>query len=459
MDFVKKNLIMLISAAVALLSLVLILLGMSKVSGVRTSMEESQQVLSNIDSLSRGVSVPTKEGGSLNLIPTEKIANKALDISAQQKTEGFKRLEVELKENIGFDPATGKIKRKVLLDGIFPKPVDAAQPYQFRTAYKTAIDDLLKKMQAGTVPTANELKASSEEVSQDLGFLADELMSEGKKGRTSKTTKKDVNTGYELSSEEQLKKLSIEIASDKRAAGIKVYCGINDLDVIANTYNPSGAPPAVEEMWWSQLSLWIQQDIADAVSKANADTKNVTDSVVKQLKINLVHKYYLPNGSIGTSENKDIPESFTGLKATNYYDVLRFSLETVVDARKIPEFINAMYSEGHYLLYSWKIEKVDPKNLDPSKSSQPSTEGFYRFGNAPIVKLTTYWEGYFLRDFYEWGIVGYDFNKKTNKPVLVFYNEKRQDVEDIENRENLNGLMPKVFRDALSKDKNSSSND
>jgi hypothetical protein len=38
----------------------------------------------------------------------------------------------------------------------------------------------------------------------------------------------------------------------------------------------------------------------------------------------------------------------------------------------------------------------------------------------------------------------------------VFYNGKRQDVDDIENRENLDGLMPKVFRDALKEDGNSS---
>jgi hypothetical protein len=451
MDFVKKNLIMLISAVVAVLSLVLIFLGISNVSGVKASLEESQQVLSSIDNLSRGVSVETKEG-SRNLIPTEKIVKRAKDVFAQRKAEGFKRLEVELKENIGFDPATGSIKRKVLLEGIFPKPMDAAQPYQFRTVYKAAIDNLLKVMQAGTVPTADELKVSSEEVSQDMGFLADELMSESTKGKS----KKDTRT-YDISNEEKLKRLSVEIASNKRAESIKVYCGIKDLDVILGAYTSSGTAPNVEEMWWAQLSLWIQQDIADAVAKANAQARNVTESVVKQLKVNLGHRYYLPNGFIGISENQNIPDSFTGLSATKYYDVLRFSLETVVDARRIPEFINAMYGEGHYLLYSWKIEKVDKQNISGSAQTTTS-EGYYRFGNAPIVKLTTNWEGYFLRDFYEWGIVGYDFNKETNKPVLVLYNGKRLDVDDIESRENLEGLMPKVFRDALSDDKNKGRN-
>ena len=186
MDFVKKNLIMLISAAVAVLSLVLIFLGISHISGVKESMAESQQVLSSIDELSRGVAVPGKGGSSSNLIPTEKVVQKAKDASAQAKAQGFKMLEVELKENIGFDPATGKIKRQVILPGIFPKPVDAAQPYQFRTAYKAALDDLLKVMKAGTVPSAEELKASSEEVSQELGFLVDEVLSEAKKRQDGK---------------------------------------------------------------------------------------------------------------------------------------------------------------------------------------------------------------------------------------------------------------------------------
>ena len=247
--------------------------------------------------------------------------------------------------------------------------------------------------------------------------------------------------------------LAVETASNKRASKIKVYCGISDLDVIAGAYNLSGGvAPGVEEMWWAQLSVWLQQDIAKAVAEANASAKDVTESVVKKLKIQIGHKYYLKNGSIGVSESVDIPESFTGLSGTKYYDVIRFSLNTVVDARRYPEFINAMCKQGHYLMYSWKIEKMDAQDSNQQRS-QTYTEGFYRYGNAPIVKLTTYWEGYFLRDFYQWGIVGYDLNRKTGKPVLVLYDGQRKDVEDIESREKLDGLMPKVFRDALSDEK------
>ena len=75
----------------------------------------------------------------------------------------------------------------------------------------------------------------------------------------------------------------------------------------------------------------------------------------------------------------------------------------------------------------------------------------YDYGTAaPVVELTTYWETYLLSDFYHWGIVGYDLNKETNKPVLVMYDGKRVEVESIEKRDNLKGLMPKMIRAALS---------
>jgi hypothetical protein len=451
MDFVKKNLIMIISAAVVVLSLVLIVLGMSSVSSVKEDMAATESQLSAVESLARGVPVPDPKGGSVNLIPTAKNVKAIKDVAAQAKAQGYKLLEVGLKENVGFDQKTGKIKRMPFLDGIFPKPVNDAQPYRFRPTYKETLDQILKTMDAGTVPSSEDLETSEEELAQEMGFLMDEILSPDSTGaKAAKRNSRKSNT----SNEEELKKMAIKMAADKRASAIKVYCGTNELDVIASCLTASGTAPAIEEMWWAQLSVWLQQDFAAAIAETNASAKNVTESVVKRiLSIQMMHGYILPDGFVGRQENTTLPESFVGLESNDHYDMLHFGITLVVDARRIPEFIDAMYKQNHYVLYSWKIEELDASSSDRrSSSNQVNPEELYRYGTAPVVKLTTYWEGYLLRDFYHWGIVGYDLNKETGKPVLVMYNGERKDVDDIANRDNLAGLMPKAIREALTDD-------
>jgi hypothetical protein len=456
MDFVKKNLIMVISAAVAVLAIVLIIMGIFKVSGVKEELAEAQTQLSTIDDLSRGVSVPLPDGQQKNLIPTEKVVEQIKELSAKSKAQGLKLLERSLKESIGYDAKTGEIKRKLLVDGIFPSPVSDAQPWKFQKQYHTAIQDILKTMKAGAIPNEKDVKDEEESVAQDLGFLMDDMAQTDSRAGAGNTRASRRGQGAQSSFDQtdKLKVWAVVSAARKRSESIKVYCDQSNLDVINEVYTSTGGtPPAVESMWWAQLSLWLQQDMADAVAQANSEAKNVTESVVKRItKVDLMHGYVLKDGFVG-SETSQLPESFTGMASGTYYDVVRMSMITVVDARRIPEFIDAMYKQGHYVLYSWSV--CDLKEASQSSGTSSSygnikADDLYEYGSAPVVQLTTYWETYLLSDFYHWGIVGYDLDKKSNKPVLVMYDGKRQEVESAESRENLKGLMPKTIRDALS---------
>jgi hypothetical protein len=453
MDFIKKNLIMVISAAVALLAIVLIVMGIFKVSGVKDELAEVQSQFSTIDDLGRGVSVE-KDGQRLNLIPNEKIVEQMKALSAQSKAQGLKLLERSLKESIGYDPKTSKIKRELMVEGIFPTPISDAQPWKFQAQYRVAIDDMLKTMKAGAVPNPQDIEEAEEQFAQDMGFLLDDL------GNTNtKTTRRASLTQQPQNLQEELKAGAIVAAAKNRAEKIKVYCDQSNLDVITEVYtNTGGTPPAAESMWWAQLSIWLQQDVAQAVAQANSDAKNVRQSVVKRItSVGIMHGYLLKDGFVGR-EQSQLPESFTSMKSGNYYDVLRLSVTAVVDARKIPQFIDSMYKQGQYVLYSWSVSDIKdiPANANVSGGNTSygniKIDTLYDYGTAPVVLLTTYWETYLLSDFYHWGIVGYDLDKKTSKPVLVLYNGKRQEVETIESRENLDGLMPKAIREALSGD-------
>jgi hypothetical protein len=202
-------------------------------------------------------------------------------------------------------------------------------------------------------------------------------------------------------------------------------------------------------MWWAQLSYWMQDDIFSAIAEVNSKSTNVLDAVVKRIvSMSLMHGYLVDNqGNLDFvgREQLQLPDSFSSLGSKQFYDVTHYSLSVIIDARQIPKFIDAMYRQQHNLLYTYKIEMLTPNTSDQA-------EAFYRYGTGPVVKLTTWWETYFIRDYYHWGIVSYGINKETGKPFVMLYDGTKKEQDDMEKRTGLRGLMPKAIRVALGSD-------
>ncbi len=441
MEFLKKNLIIVICAIVSLLSLVAIFVGQSKIAGAKDVLAQAQKYINTIDTLQRGVPVTTPDGRSINLIPTDEAIKKLKEISQLYKAQGYQALEQALRINIGYDEKTKKNRRELLVDGVFPEPATPAKPFGFAKAYHQAIQNLPKRINGGDVPTQDDIERDYELISQDLGFLAEQAGSAaGTKGGGGK------KKGY---TEEDLRKSAQQKAILEKAQSIKVYCKVDVFDKIKEVYTlGTGEPPLTEDMWWAQLSYWLQTDILDAISATNADAKNVIDAPLKRiLNIKMMHGYVTPEGFIGR-DDPGLPDSFTDMASNKYYDVLRFSITVIIDSRQIPLFIDKMYKEGYYTMYLCKIASVTQHN-EISTKSQVTAEDLYYYGPAPVVEFTSYWETYLLRDFYHWGIVGYGVNPKTGKTQLILYDGTKVDVDNIEDRKNLKGLMPKTIRELL----------
>ncbi|MFA5864183.1 MAG: hypothetical protein WC975_05790 [Phycisphaerae bacterium] len=451
MDFVKKNLILVVSGAVALLALAGLVLGIGQIGGVAALLSPAQQEADTVKSLLTGVPVAVPGGETKNLIPTQGVIENLKKVGVLFKVQGNKALQEVLQENIGYDPVKKTLKRGPILDGIFPQPVPETLSYKFPVKYKEAINSLLVKMQAGGIPNAKEIAGEKEWLLRQQGLMSEDIT----KPKGTKLTRGKPGATFGIGQENMDVQASFGAAM-KKAEKIKVYCEpFSSLDIISEVYSPTtGRPPAVEDMWWAQLSYWIQDDIANAVAQTNASAKNVLDSVVKQInKVQVMHGYLLSSEEgkvdfVGATEFSG-PESFSGLKSDQYCDVLRFSIVLTVDSRKIPSFIDAMYRQSHYLLYMWNIEAVNPSSVSNAGNyATAKTPDLYQFGSAPVVKLTTYWEGYLLRDFYHWGIVGYGVNDK-GKSFVSLYNGTTKELEDMDKRTGLTGLMPKTIRQAL----------
>jgi hypothetical protein len=448
MDFVKKNLLIVISTAAAVLALAILGLGIFQVGSTQELLGKAQQLMENVNTVLKGVPVTTPDNLTINLIPTEKAVSEVKDLELKYRDQGYQVLQGALEENIGYDPKTKTSRRQLILDGVFPKSVTEDLPFKFPYQYKEAIARLVAKMKAGVIPGEKEILAERERTAQEYR-LASANARGGTRGSTGRGRTAVIR-------EDQIEMEAYLRAADQRASQIKVYCDpLKALDIIPDLYSRnSGIPPLPEDMWWAQLSYWLQDDIASAVAAANASAKDVRESVVKQIqKIRMMHGYIVASETsnrmefVGFDELQGAPDSFTGLGSGKYFDVLRFQIDMVIDARRIPEFVNAMYLQSHYLLYMWKVEAM--ATVQTGTAGFDKNQSLLRFGPNPVVRLTTWWEAYMIRDFYHWGIVGYGYNRNTGKTYVTLYNGKQQSLDNPDSRTELEGLMPRRIRQAL----------
>ena len=301
-----------------------------------------------------------------------------------------------------------KNRQDFLVPGMFPKDgkVDASAPWQFRTDYNKAIDELLNET----------LRAGWPERSSRRG--------------------------------------------DKDAADIVVYCKREDLSV--GKWATESEAPSPKECWFAQLDLWIQQDLAEAFADLNRSSArqkgeelSVTSAAVKRIiDIQVSSDYYtgldgkavpttpgtgagmigagppvmggmpMPPGMGGWQPpqqevkkakkprgSKTQVTPFTERTCDEKVDVLHFSFSVVVDSRRINELLSALSSKNLYTVLNVSISRADvevdarefPKFDSADRTFNPyqdaKGEGLV-YGADPVVRLDIDAEALFLRSIY-----------------------------------------------------------
>jgi len=444
MDILRKYAVIVISGAISVLALVGIGLGASRFSAAQSRLDQAKIVQERINSADQGVKVKTAEGTVKHIIPTEKLLEKFRTVAAARLFETVRTRREALRRNIGYDPTTGKTKRQVLLKGIFPNPTGAAS-YGFCRAYREAIQALLGQLNAGSPPTQEDIANHLEQLHRVLGFHAELSKPSGAS---------DQGAAISLTDEDKRLHAKQQAAMDK-AKSITIYAGINSLDVLSDVCaTESGRPHGLDMMWWAQMSLWIQQDIVAAVAELNESADNVLSAPVKRLvKIGIQHGYSMSpasgGGFYGLVDRSDRGLSFAGIEANEFYDVMSFDLDMVIDVRQIPLLIDAIYRQGHYLVYQWDIEAEKTEQSEQRRSSRGDQNHLYRYGSDPIVRFTSSWQTYLFRDFYHWGIVDYKEVDDQGNFVVQLYDCNTVVVPDFDRRKGvkgLEGLMPETIR-------------
>lgn len=191
-----------------------------------------------------------------------------------------------------------------MLPGLFPKPANDSLPVVAREAYLESFpamldeyqpDAVLPRLNAGTPPSPAEIADELAKVDQE--FAAE--FADAARG----------NLSPELEEELRLRKQQrLKDVLTRRAKGIHIYASrppdpSSPFDI--GTWASQSTIPSMEDLWESQLGLWIQQDIIEAIARTNRvdnPTYDVTMMPVKRLvKIDVLDGYVGVNtlGGIG----------------------------------------------------------------------------------------------------------------------------------------------------------------
>jgi len=170
--------------------------------------------------------------------------------------------------------------------------------------------------------------------------------------------------------------------------------------------------PTPEDMWFAQVSLWIQQDVVKGIAEVNDEAASkingeasVAVMPVKRLVGIRVLGYELPGKRVlfpsvvdlaAIGEQSATP-SFTGLVTTpdpsNPFDVLRFEVGLVVDQRDVLRVVDSICRRNYFKIVGINYDQVN-------RDRDEAAEG-YLYGSDPVVFVRLSFEGYMARDVFD----------------------------------------------------------
>jgi hypothetical protein len=179
-----------------------------------------------------------------------------------------------------------------------------------------------------------------------------------------------------------------------------------------------GQAPSAEAMWYAQMNVWVQQDVARAISEMNTfrvdggrtrPSHGVYESRVKHVKsITLgsgFDMYYTAASAAGASGATEDPAaaaaqtkqpkvynaSATGRACGPMYDVVHSTLTAVVAENAVEDLIRTLQSGRMVtVLQVSEIKKID---------STMAADLGYDYGPAPVVQVKIKCEHLFMRDW------------------------------------------------------------
>ena len=274
----------------------------------------------------------------------------------KQITRTLKDLQAELHRTNRRDP---------LLSGVFPQPADRSLCYAFAEHYRAAVDRLPSCLHPGSLPTETEIQAAQHELAE----LRAEIDAETGRAETKPPRPPAATRGLPSDSVDARR-----YACAAKAQGIRCYAGDWSFDV--STIYLSYECPTAAQMWYAQISLWIQQDVVTAIARVNneAAASHPAMACVEHMPVKGIV-------AIELGDYFALDEDF---------DVVVFRLGLVVDQRDALRIIRGICEQNLYIC-------AGAFYCPPSPEDAPRG---YLYGADPVVYIDLSFHAYFARHLY-----------------------------------------------------------
>ena len=302
--------------------------------------------------------------------------------------------------------ARGGTQRRLLSYKIFPEPKDTSTLIfeEFGQRFRSAIDELVARIDARDCPTDVELQRSLPGPS------------------ASRRDRRDRSGSYSRTSEADA--AIIDILCREKAASAGVYVNPADLSGYEfwKEYVYAGMDRAVEACWYYQLAYWIIEDIIDMIDACNSGSKNVLTSPVKRLlgvsfaggeKVSRSFREKKTEGRPGyvlTIED-GLTEPWTGRVCNDDIDVVHFNVTVVVGAKAVLPFMQRLCSakrhrfrgfsgQGQEQAFRHNQITILESQIKPVNRKEESHR-LYRYGEDAVVELDLVCEYIFNKGAYD----------------------------------------------------------
>jgi hypothetical protein len=393
LEIIKKNVLTLVCLLVAIVAVIAVFwLQNSKFSALQTQLDGRKAEYESLHTLAGKISgrkqpmIDPSQGDppALGQFPTERVIEAAQTVTSRVAEESKAVLDEAVKRN----------EHQPLVAGVLPKP-QIGTFFNYQTAYQAAIGPEsitspdpavrgntmpIKVLKAGLPPSEADIQAEIEKQKQQtLGNMVP----------GSSNAQQLVDQQVAMLQNSVPEEMRRKVASDS-----KMYMNADAMDVYPNILGVT-QPASGPQVYFSQIGLWVQQDVCEALADANKNAKNVLDAPVKHfIKIDVNEENGHTNIATPGQSTPDPsqqpqqqPHTVTDRKSNANYDVIPFRLSLIVDATRIPWVLQEL-SRNRFIT-------VTNMNVTAKEPAQMMLGGYY-YGQAQLVQLDLDCEDLFL---------------------------------------------------------------
>lgn len=404
LEVIRKNLLSVICGVVALLAVIAIFFPLSGwYDDFQRDLNKRAVAYQQATSLLNGDRyLPIVQGSADRVpLPPDRFPNPVIIDKGNQVTAQVSKQAADLLNKAVDLNASG---HSLLMDQILPVPGDRV--FDFRRVYLDEVQHQIpQRLGAVMPPNADEINA-----------VADQLHQTQVEDRIIRIAGQEVNRDSLERDFADVKAKLPDQLREERATKYNLYMDNTALSINPVMTDPSQRRPTPSDVFYSQLTLWVEEDVASAIIATNskaappaapgATTTVPSGNILTNPIKRLVHLgvdqgpsvWVLPPG-VGnapgsaappddTGAGRDYSRGPSGRYCNSLYDVVDFTLSLEVDQRQIPIILDELQRN--------RLMTVLGVNIDPVDSTSAFQSG-YIYGPSPMVQISMQCEALFFR--------------------------------------------------------------